>query len=82
MIKSDAQRERTAAQIEGFRQALTKEVREMTGKRAIAVRGSYEGMLRELENELCEYDELKSGDLTLKSLEEVQAGNPSVSSLI
>ena len=34
MIKSDAQRERTAAQIEGFRQALAKVDREMTGKRA------------------------------------------------
>jgi hypothetical protein len=31
MIKSDAQRERTAAQIEGFRQALAKVDREMTG---------------------------------------------------
>jgi hypothetical protein len=46
MIKSDAQRERTAAQIEGFRQALGKVDREMTGKRAAAVRGSYEGMIR------------------------------------
>ena len=52
MIKSDAQRERTAAQIEGFRQALTKVDREMTGKRAISVRGSYEGMIRQLEDEL------------------------------
>jgi len=34
----------------------------MTGKRAIAVRGSYEGMIRQLEDELREYDELKSGD--------------------
>src|SRR5258708_23482602 len=48
MIKSDAQRERTAAQIEGFRQALTKEDREMTRKRAIALRGSYVGMMRQL----------------------------------
>ena len=60
MIKSDAQRERTAAQIEGFRQALTKADREMTGK---PVRGSYEGMIRQLEDELHEYDELKSGEL-------------------
>ena len=65
MIKSDAQRERTTAQIEGFRQALTKVDREMTGKRATAVRSSYEGMMRQLEDELREYDELKSGDLTL-----------------
>ena len=40
MIKSDAQRERTAAQIEGFRRALAKVDRELTGKRAAAVRGS------------------------------------------
>jgi len=33
MIKSDAQREGTAAQLEGFRQALTQVDREMTGKR-------------------------------------------------
>src|SRR5580700_9652391 len=33
MIKGEAQRERTAAQIEGFRQALAKVDREMTGKR-------------------------------------------------
>jgi len=61
MIKSDAQRERTASQIEGFRQALVKVEREMTGKRAAAVRGSYETMVRQLEEELHEYDELKSG---------------------
>ena len=69
MIKSDAQRERTAAQIEGFRKALTKVHREMTSKRAAAVRGSYRGMIRQLEDELCEYDKLKSGELTLPSLE-------------
>src|SRR5258707_14685607 len=49
MIKSDAQRERTAAQIEGFRQALAKVDRDMAGKRAGAIRGSYEGMIRQLE---------------------------------
>jgi DNA-binding Xre family transcriptional regulator len=64
MIKSDAQRERTAAQIEGFRQALAKVDQEISGKRAGAVRGSYEGMIRQLE-ELREYDELKSGELAL-----------------
>jgi HTH-type transcriptional regulator/antitoxin HigA len=81
MIKSDAQRERTAAQIEGFRQALTKEVREMSGKRAIAVRGSYEGMLRELEDELREYDELKSGDLTLPNVERLDQIAPFVAKM-
>ena len=63
MIKSDAQRERTAAQLNGFRQALAKAEREMTGKRAAAVRGSYEGMIRQLEDDLREYDQLKSGEL-------------------
>ena len=69
MIKSDAQRERTAAQIEGFRLALNKVDREMTGKRADAVRGSYEGMIRQLEDELHEYDQLKSGRLTFPNVE-------------
>jgi hypothetical protein len=32
----------------------------LTGKRAGAVRGSYEGMIRQLEDELREYDELRS----------------------
>lgn len=61
MIKSDAQRERTVAQIEGFRVALNKLDREMTGNRAGTIRGSYEGMIRQLEDELREYDALKSG---------------------
>jgi DNA-binding Xre family transcriptional regulator len=81
MIKSEAQRERTAAQIEGFRQALTKVDREMTGKRAIAVRGSYEGMIRQLEDELREYDELKSGDLTLPNVERLDQIAPFVAKM-
>src|SRR3981081_662553 len=78
MIKSDAQRERTAAQIQGFRQALTKVDRERTGKRAAAVRGSYEGMIRQLEDELHEYDELKSGELTLPNVERLDQIAPFV----
>jgi HTH-type transcriptional regulator/antitoxin HigA len=69
MIKSDAQRERTAVQIEGFRQALAQVSREMSGRRASAVRGSYEGIIRQLEGELREYDQLKSGELTLPKVE-------------
>jgi HTH-type transcriptional regulator/antitoxin HigA len=69
MIKSDAQRERTAAQIEGFRQALAKVDREMTGKRSEAVRGSYKSMIRQLEDELHQYDALKSGELTLPNVD-------------
>ena len=58
MIKSDAQKERTATRIEGLRQALAKAERDMAGKRAIAVRGSYEGMIRQIEDDMREYDEL------------------------
>jgi len=69
MIKSAAQRERTAAKIEGFREALAKVEQEASGKRAAAVRGSYAGMIRQLEDELREYDRLKSGALVLPRVE-------------
>jgi HTH-type transcriptional regulator/antitoxin HigA len=65
MIKSDAQRERTAIQIEGFRQALAKVGDGRPDKRSAAIRGSYESMIRQLEDELGEYDRLKSGEVTL-----------------
>jgi DNA-binding Xre family transcriptional regulator len=81
MIKSDAQRERTAAQIEGFRQALAKVEREMTGKRADAVRGSYESMIRQLEDELHEYDELKAGELTLPNVERLDQIAPFIAKM-
>lgn len=68
MIKTDAQRARTIAQIEGFRRALTQADKEATGKRAAAIRGSYEGMIRQLEDEISEYDQLKSGEFVLPSL--------------
>jgi len=69
MIKSDAQRDRTLAQIEGFRRALAKAEAEDPGKRSAAIRGSYESMIRQLEDELREYDELKSGVLNLPQVE-------------
>jgi HTH-type transcriptional regulator/antitoxin HigA len=81
MIKNDAQRERTAAQITGFREALAKVDREMTGKRAAAVRGSYEGMIRQLEEELREYDELRSGELTLPHIERLDQIAPFVAKI-
>src|SRR5215831_16223409 len=65
MIKSDAQRERTVTQIEGFRRALAKVAKDKPGKRSDAIRGSYEGMVRQLEDELREYDQLKAGNLKL-----------------
>jgi HTH-type transcriptional regulator/antitoxin HigA len=69
MIKSDAQRERTVAQIDGFRRALAKVAEEKPGRRSDAIRGSYEGMIRQLEEELREYDQLKSGDLKLPKID-------------
>ena len=69
MIKSDAQRERTVAQIEGFQQALAKVAQEKPDKRSATIRGSYEGMIRQLEDELREYDQVKSGELTLPHVE-------------
>lgn len=81
MIKSDAERERTAVQIAGFRQALVKADREMSGKRAVAVRRSYEGMIRQLEDELREYDELKSGGLTLPNVDRLDQIAPFIAKL-
>ena len=81
MIKSDAQRERTAALIEGFRQALNKVNQEMTGKRSAAVRGSYEGMIRQLEDELRDYDEVKSGKLTLPNVERLDQIAPFIAKI-
>jgi HTH-type transcriptional regulator/antitoxin HigA len=69
MIKSDAQRERTLAQIEGFRQALAKVAKDKPDKRSAAIRGSYENMIRQLEDELGEYDRLKSGEVALPHVE-------------
>jgi HTH-type transcriptional regulator/antitoxin HigA len=69
MIKSDAQRERTAAQIEGFRQALAKVAQDKLAKRSAAIRGSYESMIQQLEDELSEYDRLKSGEMALPHVE-------------
>jgi HTH-type transcriptional regulator / antitoxin HigA len=81
MIKSDAQRERTATQIEGFRQALAQIDRELAGKRGGAVRGTYEGMIRQLEDELREYDMLKSGALSLPNVERLDQIAPFIAKL-
>jgi DNA-binding Xre family transcriptional regulator len=69
MIKSDAQRDRTLAQIDGFRRALSNLPLAKADKRSKAVRGSYEGKIRQLEDGLREYDELKSGMLALPRVE-------------
>jgi HTH-type transcriptional regulator/antitoxin HigA len=76
MIKSDAQRERTAAQIEGFQQALAKVADEKGDKRSAAIRGSYESMIRQLEGELREYDQLKAGEVALPHVERLDQISP------
>jgi HTH-type transcriptional regulator/antitoxin HigA len=81
MIKSDAQRDRTVAQIEGFRRALADVERETLGKRSAAVRTSYEGMIRQLEDELREYDQLKSGELALPHVERLDQIAPFVAKI-
>jgi HTH-type transcriptional regulator/antitoxin HigA len=69
MIKSDAQRDRTVAQIVGFREGISKAKAEMSGRRAAAVSQSYESMIRQLEDEIREYDALKRGELALPNIE-------------
>ncbi len=69
MIKSDTQRDRTVAQIEGFRKALAKAKAEMSGRRATAVSASYKSMIQQLEEEVQEYDDLKRGQLSLPNVE-------------
>jgi HTH-type transcriptional regulator/antitoxin HigA len=81
MIKSEAQRERTATQIQGFRQALAKVAWEKSGKRSTAIRGSYEGMIHQLEDELHEYDLLKSGQLALPRMERLDEIAPFISKI-
>jgi HTH-type transcriptional regulator / antitoxin HigA len=76
MIKSDAQRDRTLAQIEGFRRALAKVAEEKPEKRSTALRGSYEGMIRDLEDELREYEELKSGELSFPQIDRLDQMAP------
>jgi ribosome-binding protein aMBF1 (putative translation factor) len=66
---------------EGFRQALAKVDRETTGKRAVAVRGSYEGVIQQLADEIREYDELKSGGLSLPNVERLDQIAPLVTKM-
>jgi HTH-type transcriptional regulator/antitoxin HigA len=81
MIKSDAQRERTVAQIEGFQQALAKTEQEKPGKRSAAIRGSYESMIRQLEDELREYDQLKTGELELPHIDRLDEIAPFIAKI-
>jgi hypothetical protein len=70
------------AQIEGFRRALAKAVQEKPGRRSAAIRGSYEGMIRQLEGELREYDQLKSGELKLPHIERLDEITVSIAHLV
>ena len=81
MIKSDAQRARTVAQIEGFRRALAKVEQDAPGKRTVAIRGSYESMLQQLEEELRDYDQLKSGELTLPHVDRLDQIAPFIAKI-
>ena len=81
MIKSDAQRERTVVQIEGFKQALAKVAGEKPGKRSAAIRQSYEGMIRQLEDDLHEYDQLRTGELALPNVERLDQIAPFVAKM-
>lgn len=60
MIENDLQRQRTLALIEGFRKAGAKLANDGLGKRSIAIRGGYDAIIRQLENEIREYDQLRS----------------------
>ena len=60
MIENDSQRQRTLALMEGFRKAGVKLADDGLGKRSIAIRGSYEAIIRQLDNELREYGQLRS----------------------
>ena len=75
MIKNDAQRDRTVAQIEGFRQALAKVARRNGHW------GSYQSMIRQLEDELREYNQLKSGELTLTQVERLDQIAPRIAKI-
>ena len=69
MIKTDSQRTRTLVQIDAFRAALTRTEAAASGKRAAALRGSYDSMIRQLEDEVAEYDKLKTGKLSLPAID-------------
>jgi len=81
MIKSDAHRDRTIVQIEGFKQALAMVEQKTPGKRYAVVRSNYESMIRQLEDDLREYEELKSGELTLPHVERLDQIAPFIAKI-
>ena len=81
LIKTDAQRERTQVQIEGFRRALAMADCETSGKRAAAIRGSYEATIRQLEEEVAEYDRLKCGHFDIPSIHRLDEVAPIIAKI-
>ena len=79
--RDDTQRDRTLTQIEGFRRALSKVDQEKPGKRLMAIRGSYESMIRQLEDDLREYDCLMSGELALPPVEHLDQIAPFIAKI-
>jgi HTH-type transcriptional regulator/antitoxin HigA len=78
MIKTDAQRERTLVQIEGFRQAAAQAEAELTGRRAAAIRANYQSVIRQLEEDVREYEQLRSGGLVLPRIDRLDQIAPFV----
>ena len=77
MIKTDAQRARTVTQIAGFKRALAQHGT-ADGKRTSAICGSYDGMIRQLEGEIEDYDRLTSGSVMIPPLERLDQIAPFV----
>ncbi|HWR52416.1 MAG TPA: helix-turn-helix domain-containing protein [Bryobacteraceae bacterium] len=81
MIKSDAQRERTLVQLEGFRKALGEAGKQMSGKRLATIRASYGSIIRQLEDEVRDYDQLRTGDLVLPPIERIDQIAPYIAKI-
>lgn len=68
-IRSDAERERAAAQVEFLQAAIAKTARGKSTRRNAELAAQLERMLAARENEIREYDALKRGELKLPKLE-------------
>ena len=78
MIKSEAQRKRTLAQIEGFRSALDAARRETSGKRQAVLVKSYQSMMDQLAAEVAEFDQLKAGRIRVPPIDRLDQIAPVV----
>ena len=81
MIKTAAQRARTLVQVEGFQRALALVDQSGSTKRDVALRASYQSMIRQLEDEVREYDRLTSGQFEMPVLERLDQVAPFVARL-